>query len=507
MLSERLLYMERVSKAFPGVQALQSVDFELLAGEVHALVGENGAGKSTLIKVLSGVHRPDAGRLWLGSQETRARSPRDMMDLGVRVIYQELNLVPGLSVAENLFLGREPVRSRLLGVVNWREVYRQCAAILERFGLRIDPRTKVSRLGVAHQQIIEIAKAVSCHARIVVMDEPTSALTERETEKLFAIIRDLRSQGVSVIYISHRLDEIGRIADRVTVLRDGRHIITAPRDELSPARMIQHMVGRRIEEYYPKETLSRGDVLLSVKGLSRHDVCQDVSFELHRGEILGLAGLVGSGRTEIAELLFGRRKADQGVIRLQGHPVRVRTPRHAVELGIGLIPEERKTDGLVLSMSVFDNVTLSILKTSSILGFVPRRQLARRVEKVTEDARLKSSGQNQRVKLLSGGNQQKVVLAKWLLHDCQVYIFDEPTRGVDVGAKREIYRLIEKLARRGAGIIMISSDMPEVLHMSDRILVVCEGRVAGELQRDEATQESVLRLAVGREGVETCRSG
>ncbi|MGM0487210.1 MAG: sugar ABC transporter ATP-binding protein [Planctomycetota bacterium] len=507
MSSERVLYMERISKAFPGVQALQSVDFELFEGEVHALVGENGAGKSTLIKVLSGVHRPDRGRLWLRGQETRARSPRDMMDLGVRVIYQELNLVPGLSVAENLFLGREPIRHRLRGVVNWPEMHRQCRTILERFGLGIDPRTKVGRLGVAHQQIIEIAKAISCRARIVVMDEPTSALTDRETEKLFAIIRDLRSQGVSVIYISHRLDEIRRIADRVTVLRDGRHIITSPRGELSPARIIQHMVGRRIDEYYPKEALSHGDVLLSVEGLSQHNVCRDVSFELRRGEILGLAGLVGSGRTEIAELLFGRRKADQGVIRLGGHPVRVRTPRHAVELGVGLIPEERKTDGLVLDMSVFDNVTLSILKKSSILGLVPRRRLARRVKNVTEETQLKSSGQNQQVKHLSGGNQQKVVLAKWLLHECQVYIFDEPTRGVDVGAKREIYRLMEKLARRGAGIIMISSDMPEVLHMSDRILVVCEGHIAGELQRHEATQESVLRLAVGREGVETCRSG
>ncbi|MFW6169409.1 MAG: sugar ABC transporter ATP-binding protein [Planctomycetota bacterium] len=501
MSSEQLLYMEQISKAFPGVQALQCVDFELLPGEVHALVGENGAGKSTLIKVLSGVHRPDAGRVWLRGQEAHAHSPREMMDLGVRVIYQELNLVPGLSVAENLFLGREPVRYRIGGVVDWSRMYQQCGTILRRFGLGIDPRTKVARLGVAQQQIVEIAKAVSCHARIVVMDEPTSALTERETEKLFTIIRDLRSQGVSVIYISHRLDEIRRIADRVTVLRDGRHMITAPRGELSPAEIIQHMVGRSIEEYYPKETLSRGDVLLSVEGLSQHNVCRDVSFQLRGGEILGLAGLVGSGRTEIAELLFGRRKADQGVIRLGGRPVRVRTPRHAVELGIGLIPEQRKTDGLVLGMSVFDNATLSILKKSSIFGLVPRRRLARRVKKVTEETQLKSSGQNQRVKYLSGGNQQKVVLAKWLLHECQVYIFDEPTRGVDVGAKREIYRLMEKLARRGAGIIMISSDMPEVLHMSDRILVVCEGRVAGELQRHEATQQSVLQLAVGRDGM------
>ena len=376
MPSNCLLCMEQISKAFPGVQALQSVDFELLEGEVHALVGENGAGKSTLIKVLAGVYRPDTGRVWLQGRQIHARSPRDMMDAGVRVIYQELNLVPGLSVAENLFLGREPIRRGTRGVVNWSEMYRQSEEILDRFGLRIDPRAKVGRLGVAYQQIVEIAKAVSCDAQVVVMDEPTAALTQRETEKLLEIIRDLKKQQVSIIYISHRLDEIRQIADRVTVLRDGRHIITAQQKDLPSEQIIRHMVGRSVDEYYPKEELPTGDVLLEVEDLSRRGVCHNVSFQLRRGEILGLAGLAGSGRTEIAELLFGRRKPDRGTIRIAGQPIRVRSPRQAVRHGIGLIPEDRKTDGLVLDMSVFDNATLSILKRHCVCGIVRRRRLA-----------------------------------------------------------------------------------------------------------------------------------
>jgi ribose transport system ATP-binding protein len=404
-------------------------------------------------------------------------------------------------VAENLFLGREPIRTGTRGIVDWPTMYRQSQEILERFGLQIDPRTRVRRLGVAYQQIIEIAKAVSCHARVVVMDEPTAALTGREADKLFEIIRDLRQQRVSVIYISHRLDEIRQIADRVTILRDGRHILTADQQQLSTDQIIRHMVGRSVDEYYPKEKLRQGNVLLEVDDLTRRGVCQDVTFQLRQGEILGLAGLAGSGRTEIAEILFGRRKADRGTIRIDGHPVSVRSPRHAVRHGIGLIPEERKTDGLVLGMSVFDNATLSILRRHAVCGIVRRWQLTDLVQRKTREMQLRATSVSQRVRNLSGGNQQKVVLAKWLLHDCRIYIFDEPTRGVDVGAKSEIYRLMEDLARQGAGIIMISSDLPEVLHMSDRILVVREGRIAGELQTDQATQESVLALAVGRDGV------
>ena len=503
MPSNRLLVMERINKAFPGVQALQSVDFDLLDGEVHALVGENGAGKSTLIKVLAGVYRPDSGNIWLRDRQIHARSPRDMMDAGVRVIYQELNLVPGLSVAENLFLGREPTCGGLPGVVNWAQMFRQSEEMLQRFGLPIDPGAKVGQLGVAYQQIIEIAKAVSCDAKVVVMDEPTASLTRRETETLLEIIRELKHHKAAVVYISHRLDEVRQIADRVTVLRDGRHVITAPQRELTSDQIIRHMVGRSIEELYPKEELPRGRLLLEVDGLSKRGVCDDVSFQLHSGEILGLAGLVGSGRTEIAELLFGRRKPDRGTIRIAGQPVRMRSPRTAVRHGLGLIPEDRKTDGLVLGMSVLDNAALAILDRYSVCGVVRRRRLAHRVNQVTSDMQLKAASLSQPVKTLSGGNQQKVVLAKWLLHDCQIYIFDEPTRGVDVGGKSEIYRMMEQLARRGAGVIMISSDMPEVINMSDRILVVRDGHVAGVLQREEATQESVLRLAVGSAGVDS----
>lgn len=501
MASSCLLQMEQISKAFPGVQALQDVDFTLAEGEVHALVGENGAGKSTLIKILAGVHRPDTGTITLDGHPIHARSPRDMMDAGLRVIYQELNLVPGLSVAENLFLGREPIRFGTRGIVDWPAMYRQTEQILARFGLDIDPRARISRLGVAYQQIVEIAKAVSCDAQIIVMDEPTATLTQRETQKLLEIIRELKQQRVSIIYISHRLDEIRQIADRVTVLRDGRHIITAPTGQLPSDQIIRHMVGRSVDEFYPKEELPRGDVLLEVDGLSRRGLCQNVSFQVHSGEILGLAGLVGSGRTEIAELLFGRRKADSGSIRVAGRRVRIRSPRHAVRYGIGLIPEDRKTDGLVLPMSVFDNATLAVLKRHSVGGIVRRRRLARMVQQVTQQLRLKAASPAHQARNLSGGNQQKVVLAKWLLRDCRVYIFDEPTRGVDVGAKSEIYRLIEDLARRGAAVLMISSDMPEVLNMSDRILVVREGQIAGELQRGQASQESILRLAIGETGV------
>jgi ABC-type sugar transport system ATPase subunit len=491
--------MEQVSKSFPGVQALQGVDFALRAGEVHALVGENGAGKSTLIKILAGVHRPDAGRIWLRDRLIDARTPRDMMDAGVRVIYQELNLIPGLSVAENLFLGRAITRRGLRGIVDWPAMYRRSVAILEPFGLRIDPRVRVGTLGVAYQQIVEIAKAVSCDAAIVAMDEPTAALTEGETDTLLRIIDDLRRRGVSIIYISHRLDDIRRIADRVTVLRDGRHVVTADQRDLPADQIIRHMVGRSVSEFYPKEALPVGDVLLDVEGLSRRGVCQDVSFRLHRGEILGVAGLAGSGRTEIAELLFGRRRADRGTIRVGGRVVRIRSPRQAVRHGVGLIPEDRKRDGLVLSMSVLDNATLCVLRRHATGGLIHARRIRQLVQNVVRELRLKTASLAQQVRFLSGGNQQKVVLARWLLHDCRIYIFDEPTRGVDVGAKREIYGLMEDLARRGAGIIMISSDMPEVLHMSDRILVVCEGRITGQLPRHAATQEAILQLAVPRQ--------
>lgn len=497
MATSLALRLEQISKSFPGVQALQDVDFTLHTGEVHALVGENGAGKSTLVKILAGVHRPDAGRIWIRQRRLDPRTPRAMMDAGVRVIYQELNLVPGLSVAENLFLGRTITRRGLRGVVDWPEMYRRSAAILERFGLRIDPRVRVGSLGVAFQQIIEIAKAVSCDASIVAMDEPTAALTAGETEKLLDIVHDLRRQGVSIIYISHRLDEIRRIADRVTVLRDGRHVITADQQDLPADQIIRHMVGRSVSEFYPKETLPVGEVMLDVAGLSQRGVCRDVSFQLRGGEILGVAGLAGSGRTEIAELLFGRRRADRGTVRVEGRVVRIRSPRHAVRHGLGLIPEDRKRHGLVLGLSVLDNATLSVLRRHARGGLIRARTLRRLVQGTVQSLQVKASSLAQQVRFLSGGNQQKVVLAKWLLHDCRIYIFDEPTRGVDVGAKREIYSLMEDLARRGAGIIMISSDLPEVLSMSDRILVVCEGRIVGELSREAATQEAILRLAVG----------
>ena len=465
MPSNLLLRMEQISKAFPGVQALQSVDFDLCEGEVHALVGENGAGKSTLIKVLAGVYRPDAGTVWLAGRQLHARSPRDMMNVGLRVIYQELNLVPGLSVAENLFLGREPIRGGTRGVIDWPEMYRQSADILERFGLRIDPRAKTSQLGVAYQQIVEIAKAVSCDVKVVVMDEPTAALTERETEQLFGIIRDLKQQRVSVIYISHRLEEIRRIADRVTVLRDGRRIITAPQQELPSEQIIRHMVGRSVGEYYPKEDSATWQDLAGSGGTN-------AARRLSR-RVLSAAqrGNPGPRRTggfrqdgDRGTVLRAVQKPDGGVIRIGG-AARLRAITAACHgTRDGFHSRGPQTRGARAGdVRVRQRHTRHLETPSVCSGIVRRKRLAEMVQHAAKEIRLKAASPAHLVKYLSGGNQQKVVLAKWLLHDCQIYIFDEPTRGVDVGAKSEIYRLMEDLARRGAGIIMISSDLPEVL--------------------------------------------
>jgi ribose transport system ATP-binding protein len=494
-MAEPLLRMVGITKSFPGVRALDHVDLDLAPAEVHALAGENGAGKSTLMKVLSGVYRADEGEIWLRGQRVTPTGTRAMIDAGVSVIYQELNLVPYLSVAENIFLGREPRRAG--GFIDWKRMRADVGRLLEPFGLSVDPRARVNTLGPAYQQVVEIAKALSLKSDILVMDEPTAALTGHEVDRLFEVIRSLRRSGVSVIYISHRLQEIKQVADRVSVLRDGRHIVTSRVDEISIDEIIRHMVGRTLTEQYPKAAATPGPELLRVEGLTRRGVCQDVSFSVRRGEILGMAGLVGAGRTEIMEMVFGSRRRDAGRILVDGKEVTVRSTRDAVRNGMALIPEERKRQGLVLGLSVFDNVALTVLDLHSMAGLIRRRQVTDLVSRVTQSIRVRTPSLAQTVRNLSGGNQQKVVLSKWFVRDCQIYIFDEPTRGIDVGAKVEIYKLMQDLAARGAAIVMISSDLTEVMAMSDRLAVVWSGRIVGLFERGQINEEQVMSYALG----------
>jgi ribose transport system ATP-binding protein len=494
-MTEPLLRMIGITKSFPGVRALDHVDLDLNPSEVHALAGENGAGKSTLMKILSGVYRADEGEIWLRGKRVTATGTRAMLDAGVSVIYQELNLVPYLSVAENIFLGREPLRAG--GFIDWRRMRADVRRLLEPFGLELDPRARVNSLGPAYQQVVEIAKALSLRSDILVMDEPTAALTGRESERLFEVIRGLRRSGVSVIYISHRLQEIKQVADRVTVLRDGRRAVTSAVAEISIDEIIRHMVGRTLTEQYPKARTTPGPELLRVEGLTRRGVCRDVSFAVRRGEILGVAGLVGAGRTEIMELVFGSRRRDAGRILVNGKEVDIRTTRDAVRHGMALIPEERKRQGLVLGLSVFDNVALTVLDLHSIAGVVRRGEVTSLVSRVVRSIRVRTPSLAQTVRNLSGGNQQKVVLSKWFIRDCDIYIFDEPTRGIDVGAKVEIYKLMQELAGRGAAIVMVSSDLPEVMAMSDRIAVVWNGQIVGQFERGEVNEEQVMSYALG----------
>lgn len=490
-----VLKMVGITKQFPGVLALDNVNFEVERGEIHALVGENGAGKSTLLKILAGAITMDKGEILLEGKPVRFSSPLDAINMGIAVIYQEFNLVPYLSAGENIFLGREP--RKFNGFVDFKTLHAKAQAILDRIGANFSSREIVSNLSVAQQQMTEIAKALSQNARIIAMDEPTSALTDREVEHLFEIARSLKEEGVAIIFVSHRLEEIFQIADRITVLRDGKYVGTKRVEETNRDEVITMMVGREIKEKIPKRPAKIGEEILRVEGLTRKGVFSDISFILHKGEVLGLAGLVGSGRTEIARAIFGADPIDAGKIYLEGKEVRIRNPQDAIRLGIGLLTEDRKRYGLVLPMTVRENTTLANLMEVAIRGFInfPKERAVAR--KYVEELAIKTPSIEQIVRNLSGGTQQKVVLAKWLFTKSKVLIFDEPTRGIDVGAKVEIYELMNQLAERGVGIIMISSELPEVLGMSDRILVIHEGKIAGELKREEATQEKIMHLATG----------
>ncbi len=491
-----LLEMSGIAKRFPGVHALDDVDFTLRAGEVHCLVGENGAGKSTLMKILAGGQSADSGDIRLRNETVRFRSPHHAQELGISMIYQEFNLCPYLSVAENIYLGRQPRVGRS-PFIDWAKLRRDAQELLARIGIDIDVTKNAGECSVAEQQMVEIAKALAFEASIIIMDEPSATLTEREIDALFVLIGELRRQGMGIIYISHRLDEIYRIGDRVTVMRDGKRVATEEVSALGRDDIIRMMVGRELKDEYPKETFEQGEARLEVEGLSRAGAFDDISLTLHTGEIVGLTGLVGSGRTEVARALFGADRFDRGEVRLDGQAVTLRSPRDAIRQGIGLLTEDRKNHGLVLGMTVRENMTLANLEALAGRWLVDRNDERRIAEGMVRDLEIRTPSVEQITSNLSGGNQQKVVLAKWLFTECSVLIFDEPTRGIDVGAKVGIYNLMNDLVRKGVCILMISSELPEVLGMCDRILVMHEGRIAGELSRAEATQEGIMRLATG----------
>jgi ribose transport system ATP-binding protein len=489
-----VLEMRAISKAFPGVVALDGVDFHLRAGEVHVLLGENGAGKSTLMKILSGAYVRDAGEIVLDGQPVIISSPRDAQVLGIATMYQELSLVPQLTVAENILLGHEPSRA---GVIHRAKLRESARRALQDVGLDVDPDRRVDRLGIAEQQMVEVAKALFRRARVLVMDEPTSALTAREIQRLFDVIRRVTASGVAVVYISHRMRELAEIGTRVTVLRDGRAVGTFPLGDISFDALIRLMANREVRDHFPRRRRAPGNELLRLEHLSAVSGVHDVSLTVRQGEIVGLAGLLGAGRTELARVVFGADPSSGGRVLMHGREITPKTPRDAIAAGIGLLPEDRKRQGLVLALSVCENIGLPSLARWSRLGIVSDRREWAAAERWVTDLRIKTPSVAERVVRLSGGTQQKVVLARWLAADARLLVMDEPTRGVDVGAKVEIYELMNRLTDSGAGILMISSELPEVLGMSDRIYVMRHGRIQAELDATAATEERVLQAALG----------
>ena len=492
-----MLEMAGISKRFPGVTALDSVGLSVASGEVVALVGENGAGKSTLMKILAGIHRPDGGTIQLGGQTVSIRSPRESAHLGIGIIHQELEVIDTLDVAGNIFLGREPEWGGPLRLIDRARIHSETQVLLNRLALNISPSDLLGNLSTAQQQMVEIARALSQNARILIMDEPTSSLTLSETRRLLEVVRDLRASGVGIIYISHRLNEVEELADRVVVLRDGKNAGELKRSEIDRDRMVQLMVGRDLDSFYAGATDAGGDVCIELKGIRtlRYPL-HEVSLSIRRGEILGLAGLVGAGRSELAQTVFGVDKARAGTVELNGEVVEIRSPEDAIRRGIYLVPEDRRNTGLLTAMTVRENITLPDLSRFSFGGWIRRKAERAAAQSSCEELRIKTPSVETAASSLSGGNQQKVVLAKWLSLTPRVILFDEPTRGVDVGAKAEIYHLMRQLAASGVAILMISSDMEEILGNSDRVAVMHEGRVTGVLDRADCTQEAILRLAV-----------
>ena len=495
MNDQTILYMEKISKRCPGVQALDKVNFELRRGEVHVLVGENGAGKSTLIKILGGIYRPDKGRIFIRDKEIQIRSPYGAHKLGIAIVYQELALVPLLSVEENVYLGREP---SFMGFVNKKVLYSNISSILKEIHLNIDQKVRVNSFGIAICQMIEIARALSSNADVLIMDEPTSALNGDEVEELFSLIRRLQAKGVSIIYISHRLEEVKKIGDRITILRDGKNITTIDVKEATIEKLIRLITGRDLKQKFPSRLHKYGSEKLRIESLSRDKVLNNINFSVKAGEVLGIAGLVGSGRTELARVIFGIDQKNKGKIYIEGEEVKIDNPYDAVKLGIGFIPEDRKKQGLILNMSIKGNIILPFIDDFIKGGLIDKRKQSNIVLKYVSLLNIKISSIIQMVRMLSGGNQQKVVIAKWLCAEARILIFDEPTRGIDVGAKVEVHKIINQLVEKGKAIILISSELPEILGISDRILVMHQGKIAGEFLRDEATQEKIMACAYGR---------
>ncbi|HAL62401.1 MAG TPA: D-xylose ABC transporter ATP-binding protein [Chloroflexi bacterium] len=494
MSSSLILRAEAIDKSYPGVHALDHVDFDLYEGEVHALLGENGAGKSTFMKILSGSLPKDSGRIFLRGQEVDIVGPYHARELGIGMVYQELSVIPGLSVAENIFLGRLPKR-KPLGTVDWSEAMSQAKRILDDLGVDVDPRERVGNLSMGEQQLTEIAKALSMKAQILLLDEPSSALSDEERERLFSIMRGLQERGVAIIYVSHRLVEVPQIGQRVTVLRDGAKVGTLPVDQADEATLIRMMVGRELREKFPKDEIQRGKEILRIQGLTVRGVLNNLNLNLYEGEILGIFGVLGAGRTDFARALFGVDPIDSGEVFLNGRKINISCPSDAIELGLGYLTEDRK-DGLILRLTIPANITLASLKRISRLGFLNQGEERATAEKYVKELDIHTPKLDQKVEFLSGGNQQKVALAKWLCSRAKVLIFDEPTRGIDVGAKIEVFRLMNDLAKQGVGIIMLSSELPEVLAMADRILVMAGGSFTAEYARGQASQEDLMRDAV-----------
>ena len=494
MKEETLLEVKGVSKSFPGVQALDNVSFALKKGTVHALCGENGAGKSTLMHILMGVYRRDEGDIFFKSQAVDFQSPRQALHHGIAIVEQELSPIPDMTVAENLFLGREPTRQKFF--VKYRDLNAWAADILQELDVDINPAQKMRMLSLAEMQLVEIAKALSYNSDVIIMDEPTSAIGDKEVEKLFAVISSLREQGKGIIYVSHRLEEIFTITDEITVLRDGKYIATERTEDLDRSSLISLMIGRKMEDEFVKNNEPSADELLSVKHFSKAGQFNDIHLTLNRGEILGIFGLMGSGRSEFLHALFGVSTPDSGEIFFEKQPVKFKSPSDAISHGFAYVTEDRKETGLVLTSSVKENISIASLKKLSNTVFIKKRDETDQTTRMVERFRVKTPSLDQLVVNLSGGNQQKVVLGRWLLTNPKILLFDEPTRGIDVGAKREIYNFISDYANHGAGVIMVSSELPEIIGMSDRIIVFKHGKLSGEVLREQASQETIMHLAV-----------
>lgn len=492
-MSKFIVEMKGITKRFPGVLALNDVKLNLRAGTVHSLMGENGAGKSTLMKILAGVYTLDEGQILIDGKPVSITDPRSGLDHGIAMIHQELSFIPELSAAENIYLGRE-LRNRA-GLVSKHIMAEAAQKVFDRWGIKIDSTTQMRELSVAQAQMVEIAKAIAFDARIIIMDEPTSAITDREVAALHKIIGQLREAGTAIIYITHKMDEVFAISDEITVFRDGTWVATEQAKDMTRDSLISLMVGRELTALFPKSEAKIGEVILEVKNLNRGRQVKDVSFSVKRGEILGFAGLMGSGRTEVLETLFGIYGAESGSIKINGKEVKIREPHQAIAAGIGLLTEDRKKTGIMGVLSVRDNMSVAALSKFTLGGILRKPMIEKQCEEQRQALSLKTPSLNQQIQNLSGGNQQKVLLSRWLLTDPDILIIDEPTRGIDVGAKSEIHRLMSELAKQGKAIIMVSSEMPEILGMSDRVVVMCEGRLVGEVSRKDATQEKIMELA------------